>query len=32
MEDTGGDWLYFQPFLTADLFVRPSYAVPVQSS
>ena len=27
MEDTGGDWLYFQPFLSADIFVRPSYAV-----
>jgi hypothetical protein len=29
MEDTGGDWLYAQPFLSADVLVRPSYAVQV---
>lgn len=27
MEDSGGDWLYLQPFLSADLLVRPAYAV-----
>jgi len=26
-EDTGGDWLYLQPFLSMDLLVRPSFAV-----
>jgi hypothetical protein len=26
-EDTGGDWLYLQPFLSMDVLVRPSFAV-----
>jgi hypothetical protein len=29
MEDTGGDWLYFHPFMSANVFVRPSYALQV---
>jgi hypothetical protein len=29
MEDTGGDWLFVQPFLRADVYARPSYAVQV---
>lgn len=27
MEDTGGDWLYIQPFLRADIFASASHAV-----
>jgi len=29
MEDSGGDWLYIQPFLSADIYARPSYAFQV---
>jgi hypothetical protein len=29
MEDSGGEWLYLQPFLTTDAFLRPSYAIQV---
>lgn len=29
MEDSGGDWLYVQPFLSMDIYARPSYALQV---
>jgi hypothetical protein len=29
MEDTGGDWIYLQPYLTADVYANPSYALQV---
>lgn len=27
MEDTGGDWIYLQPQIAADLFTRPDHAI-----
>jgi hypothetical protein len=27
MEDTGGDWVYLQPFLSANVYANPSYAL-----
>ena len=29
MEDSGGDWVYLQPFLSADVYTNPSYALQV---
>ncbi len=29
MEDTGGNWIYIQPFLSASLYAKPSYAFQV---
>jgi hypothetical protein len=29
MEDSGGDWVYLQPFLSADVYANPSYALQI---